>query len=141
MDKCTFCSFLTTLSLSTLLLITGISCKDPEEYNPEIQKIPPPDPPEIILPLTDTVICSGGVLFDCTVPAGTQIFQIQADTLSDFSTTEMFLRYPWQLSACISLTFYHGRTTWWARIRAGSEDWNDYTDWSDNRRFYLWADR
>lgn len=139
MNERVFRLFLTALSLSMMFLMTGISCKDPEEYNPLEPKMSPPDPLEIIFPLADTVICDGGVLFNYTVPAGSQVFQIQADTLSCFSTAEMFLRYG--SFYYIALPFYHGRTTWWARIRAGSEDWNNYTDWSDPRRFYLWADR
>ena len=129
---------LIAVCLSTMLLISGFSCKDPEEYNPNTPKIPPPDPPQIIFPLADTVICDGGVLFNYTVPAGAQVFQIQADTLSSFSTAEMFLRYG--SLYYIPLPYYHGRTTWWARIRAGSANWNNYTAWSESRRFYLWAE-
>jgi hypothetical protein len=134
-----FYSFIVAVSLSVVLLVSGASCKDPEEYNPETPKVPPPNPPQIIFPLADTVICDNGVLFNYTVPAGSQVFQIQADTLSSFSTAEMFLRYG--SFYYIALPFYHGRTTWWARVRAGSADWNNYTAWSDPRRFYLWAER
>jgi hypothetical protein len=127
----------TTLLLS-ILLITNSSCKDPEEYDPQEPKLPPPNPPALMLPLYDTVICEGPVLFDWAVPSGSEIFQIQADTLSSYSTAEIFLvDLP---TAYIPLPYYHGRTTYWARIRAGSSGWTNYTAWSETRRFFLWPE-
>ncbi len=121
-----------------LVLLFSCGCKDHEEYDPYDPLDPPPGPPELLLPLPDTVICEGPVLFDWTVPSGTEIFQIQADTLSSFSTAEMFLvNSP---AVHIPLTYYHGRTIYWARIRAGSAWWTNYTDWSETRRFTLWPE-
>jgi hypothetical protein len=125
--------------ISVVALMASICCTDPDEYNPQEQKIPPPDPPGIIKPLPDTVICGGPVVFDWTVPAGSEIFQIQTDTAASFSTADMF-----QSSApgvFIFLNYYGtSRTTYYARIRAGSSHWTDYTVWSAVRRFYLWRE-
>ena len=122
----------------SVLLTNGLSCKDPEEYNPHEPQFPPPDCPVFILPYSDTVICDGPVLFDWTVPTGSEIFQIQADTLASFSTAELFLvDAP---PTYISLRYYHGRTVYWARIRAGSSAWTNYTTWSETRRFTLWPE-
>ncbi|UCD05814.1 MAG: hypothetical protein JSV98_00825 [candidate division WOR-3 bacterium] len=133
-------NFLSILTLiSVFVLLARISCTDPDEYNPQIQKIPPPDPPEVINPLLDTVICGGPVFFDWTVPAGSEIFQIQTDTTPSFNTAEMFQTFA---SAAILGLEYYGtrRITYYARIRAGSSGWSDYTVWSDIRRFYLWQE-
>jgi hypothetical protein len=125
--------------ISVVVMIACISCTDPEEYNPQEQKIPPPEPPEIIKPFLDTVICGGPVLFDWTIPAGSEIFQIQTDTTPLFTTADMFQTFA--SGASLSLE-YNGskRTTYYARIRAGSSRWTDYTVWSDIRRFYLWQE-
>jgi len=125
--------------ISVAVLLANISCTDPEEYNPQEPKLPPPYPPEIIKPLPDTVICGGPVLFDWTVPAGSEVFQIQTDTTLSFNTAEMFQTFA---SAAILGLEYYGtrRITYYARIRAGSSRWTDYTIWSDARRFYLWQE-
>jgi hypothetical protein len=125
--------------ISVVVMIACISCTDPEEYNPQEQKIPPPEPPEIIKPFPDTVICGGPALFDWTIPAGSEIFQIQTDTTPFFNTADMF-----QTTgplAGINLDYYGShKVTYYARIRAGSSRWTDYTVWSDIRRFYLWQE-
>jgi hypothetical protein len=132
-------NFLYIITLfSVALLLANTSCTDPEEYNPQIQKIPPPDPPDIIKPLPDTVICEGPVIFDWTVPAGSEVFQIQADTNPYFNTASMFQVGTPAIS--IFLDYGTSRITYYARIRAGSSQWTDYTVWSDIRRFYLWQE-
>jgi hypothetical protein len=124
--------------LLPVLLLASMSCKNPDECNPQEPQLPPPNPPLLILPYSDTVICEGPVLFDWTVPSGSEIFQIQTDTLYSFSTAEMFLVH--SSNAYIQLPYYHGRTTYWTRIRAGCSQWSDYTAWSESRRFYLWPE-
>ena len=125
--------------ISIVVLVAGISCTDPDEYDPQEQKMPPPDPPDIIKPFPDTIICEGSVIFDWTIPPGAEIFQIQTDTAPSFITADVF-----QSSApglFIYLNYYGtSRTTYYARIRAGSSHWIDYTVWSDIRRFYLWSE-
>lgn len=116
-----------------------ISCTDPDEYNPQDPKLPPPDPPELTMPLPDTVICGGPVFFDWIVPAGSEVFQIQTDTTPSFNTADMFQTFA--TAAYISLEYYGtSRITYYARIRAGSSHWIDYTVWSAVRRFYLWQE-
>jgi hypothetical protein len=125
--------------ISIVMLMAGISCIHPDEYNPQEQKLPPPGPPDIIKPFPDTVICEGPVIFDWTIPPGSEIFQIQTDTITSFSTADIF-----QSSAPGVFIFlnYYGTTriTYYVRIRAGSSHWTDYTVWSDIRRFYLWRE-
>ena len=137
MQRCSFHFWHTTIFFAVLLITTS-ACKDPEEYNPQDPQIPPPDSPVLILPLTDTVICEGPILLDWTIPTGSQIYQIQTDTLYTFSTAEIvsantppFYTY---------LTYYPRRTAYYARVRAGSSHWIDYTAWSEIRRFYLWPE-
>ncbi|MDH4210410.1 MAG: hypothetical protein OEV79_03060 [candidate division WOR-3 bacterium] len=132
--------FLPARALIFVAVVMGsVSCTNPEEYNPQEQKTPPPNPPEIIKPLADTVICGGAVLFDWTIPVGSEIFQIQTDTTSSFSTATMFqISVP---AVFVPLNYYGtSRTNYYARIRAGSSRWIDYTVWSDIRRFYLWRE-
>ncbi|UCG30776.1 MAG: hypothetical protein JSV53_02570 [candidate division WOR-3 bacterium] len=125
--------------ISVVVLMAGISCTDPEEYNPQEQKIPPPVPPEIIEPLLDTVICSGPVFFDWTAPSGSEIFQIQTDTIPSFITAD--ISQSTAPGVFIFLNYYGtSRVTYYARIRAGSSHWTDYTVWSDILRFYLWRE-
>lgn len=132
--------FLPALLLFLVAIVMPcISCTDPEEYNPQELKLPPPGPPEIIKPFPDTVICGGPVIFDWTIPAGSEVFQIQTDTTPLFTAPDIFQTFA--TAAYLSLEYYgSNRTTYYARIRAGSSRWVDYTIWSPVRRFYLWQE-
>jgi len=57
---------------------------------------------------------------------------------TEISTAEMLLvNLP---PLCLPLIYYHNITIYYARVRAGSSGWTNYTDWSECRRFYLRID-
>lgn len=125
-----------------VLMLTLVSCKDPDEYDPNQPLDPPPDPPTIIYPIADTNLCSSSssqsVLFDWTTVSGTEIYQLQVDSILSFETAELLqFSYP---PTYVQLYRYEDRAAYYARIRAGSPRWTNYTDWSEVRRFYLRPD-
>ena len=133
-------------SLLIILLIAAVlvgnGCKDPDEYDPEEPQFPPPGPPQLILPYPDTNLCSGSpfqnVFFDWNTVSGAEIYEIQTDSTLSWSTAEITrVSNP---PTFIRLYRYAGTAPWHARIRAGSVNWTNYTDWSDTRRFFLRPD-
>ena len=128
--------------LALIFVLITVGCKDPDEYDPSQPLDPPPGPPNLIFPLPDTNLCSSSLLqnvfFDWNTVSGSEVYQIQADSLITFETAELFqYSYP---PTYIQLYRYDGRATYYARIRAGSHRWTNYTDWSEVRRFYLRPD-
>jgi len=133
-------TILAILFVSIMVVANG--CKDPDEYNPEEPQYPPPEPPELILPYADTNLCYGSrhvpVFFDWATVSGAEIYEIQTDSTLSWSTAEITrTSHP---PITIGLYRYASTATWYARIRAGSTDWTNYTDWSQPRRFYLKPD-
>ncbi|MGB7054064.1 MAG: hypothetical protein WBE28_01930 [bacterium] len=131
---------------SIFLLITVVlishGCKDPDEYNPEEPLLPPPGPPELLLPYPDTNLCHGSphvaVFFDWTTVSGAEIYEIQTDSTLSWSTAEITrVSSP---PTYIGLYRYVENAPWYARIRAGSSNWTNYTAWSQPRRFFLRPD-
>jgi hypothetical protein len=121
-----------------LLLLFGFSvnCKDPARH-PEDDVTEPPEPPVLIHPQADTSYNGDAVqvLFDWNYLAGAQIYEIQIDTLLSFNTGSVHsAEVPPKI---IELYRYAYITTYYCRIRAASELWTYYTDWSETRRFYL----
>jgi hypothetical protein len=132
--------------LIVFFLIAGVlishGCKDPDEYNPEEPLLPPPPPPELLLPHPDTNLCSASsfqnVFFDWNTASGAQIYEIQTDSTLSWRTAEITrIDHP---PAYILLYRYAGTAPWYARIRAGSSNWTNYTAWSETRRFFLRPD-
>ena len=133
-------SLLIILSIAAVLV--GKGCKDPDEYDPEEPQFPPPGPPQLILPYPDTNLCSGSpfqnVFFDWNTVSGAEIYEIQTDSTLSWSTAEITrVSNP---PTFIRLYRYAGTAPWYVRIRAGSVNWTNYTDWSDTRRFFLRPD-
>ena len=125
-----------------LVLLFSCSCKDPEEYDPYDPLDPPPGPPELLMPLPDTNLCYGprihNVFFDWTIAGGAEMYEIQTDSTLTWSTA-VISRSP-SPPIFIQLYRYAGRATYYARIRAASSGWTNYTAWSEPRRFYLRPD-
>lgn len=125
-----------------LLLFANYSCTDPEEYNPYDPLDPPPGPPALLYPLPDTNLCYGprmhNVLFDWTVVSGAEMYEIQTDSTLTWNTA-VISQSP-SPPMYIPLYRYAGTAVYYARIRAASSQWTNYTVWSDSRRFYLRPD-
>ena len=128
--------------LCTFFLLISSSCTDPQEYDPYDPLDPPPDPPELLYPLPDTNLCYGprihNVLFDWNTVAGAEMYEIQTDSTLTWNTA-VISRSP-SPPMIMQLYRYTGRAVYYARIRAASSGWTNYTDWSDPRRFYLRPD-
>jgi len=128
------------LALVSVIITAG--CKDPDEYDPNEPLDPPPGPPNLLFPLPDTNLCSSSasqnVFFDWNTVSGAEIYQIQVDSILTFETAEL-LQYSFP-PTYILLYRYEDRAAYYARIRAGSHRWTNYTDWSGVRRFYLRPD-
>jgi hypothetical protein len=128
--------------LAIVFLLTIVGCKDPDEYDPSQPLDPPPSPPAILYPMADTNLCSSSayqsVFFDWNTIGGAEVYQIQVDSIYSFQTAELFqFSYP---PTYVQLYRYTDRAAYYARIRAGSTRWTNYTDWSEVRRFYLRPD-
>ena len=126
----------TLIILLLFFLGLSVNCKDPTGP-PEDDITEPPDPPVLIHPQADTSFNGDSVqvLFDWNYLAGAQMYEIQIDTLLTFTTATI---YSAEVPPIIAELYrYQYITTYYCQIRAGSENWTYYTDWSEPRRFYL----
>jgi hypothetical protein len=125
------------MTVAILLAVSG--CKDPDEYDPTEPLDPPPAPPTLIMPLPDTSINSSAssvsVLFDWNTISVAEMYEIQVDSNLTFRTAQ-FVQIA-QPPTYITLYRYASTATYYARIRAGSSGWANYTEWSEPRRFFL----
>lgn len=132
-------SALNVFVLAFVFLLTGTGCKDPEEYDPTEPLDPPPAPPTLIMPLPDTSINSSAssvdVLFDWNTISAAEMYEIQVDSNLTFRTAQLVQIA--QPPTFISLYRYASTATYYARIRAASSRWENYTEWSEPRRFFL----
>jgi hypothetical protein len=124
-------------------VLMGCGCKNPEEYSPEEPPLlPPPDPPQLLLPYPDTTLYTlsplQNVLFDWITISGAEIYEIQTDSTLSWSTAVITRAdHP---PLYIALYRYAVTATYYVRIRAGSALWTNYTDWSEPRVFYIRLD-
>ncbi len=128
--------------LAIVFFLTVVGCKDPDEYDPNQPLDPPPSPPTILFPIADTNLCSASALqsvfFDWNTVGGTEVYQLQVDSILSFETAELLqFSYP---PTYVQVYRYADKATYYARMRAGSTRWTNYTDWSEVRRFYLRPD-
>jgi hypothetical protein len=131
-----------SITLFIMAVLIGHGCIDPEEYKPENPQFPPPGPPQLILPYPDTSFYSGSsqmaVYFDWSTVNGAEIYEVQTDSTLSWSTA-MMMRFS-NPPTYIQLYRYAVVATYYARIRAGSSSWTNYTEWSEPHKFYLKAD-
>ena len=122
------------------LLLAGIVCMDPSEYEPEDppQKVDPPEAPLMLLPEPDDeyrCMNTCWVSFDWSYVEGAQGYEIQ---ISPDSTFMNAFPYPAYGSGALhELTFHAPRITYYCRVHAYSSEWTWYTAWSETRRFHL----
>jgi hypothetical protein len=130
------------LAVSSILsMLVSSGCTDSQEYDPYDPLDPPPGPPELIYPLPDTNLCGGlyqNVFFDWNIVGGAEMYEVQTDSTLTW-TTAVISQSP-SPPIFISLHRYSRRAVYYARIRAASSGWTNYTAWSDPRRFYLRPD-
>ncbi|UCD04642.1 MAG: hypothetical protein JSV98_05850 [candidate division WOR-3 bacterium] len=139
---CSVCKKTTNLGavIISVLVILAIGCMDPDEYKPEEppEKTDPPEGPSVLLPLQDTLFrCEyyRTVLFDWTGVDSAQGYEFQIDRDSTFTTAFPYQGFfpPYSFEAFC----FPPVTTYYFRVRAYSDLWTWYTDWSDTRRFHL----
>jgi len=126
--------------ITTAFLFVCMGCMDPNEYKPEDppQKIDPPEGPSALLPVQDALFRSEyycQVMLDWTEVDGAQAYEFQVDTDSNFTYS-----YPWQgyyPPTIYSAVCFPPITTYYFRVRAYSDEWTWYTDWSDIVRFHV----
>jgi hypothetical protein len=130
--------FLMAVTMITIMACFG--CMDPDEYKPEEppQKIDPPEGPTALLPLQDALFRSEyycWVTLDWTGVEGAQGYEFQVDTDSSFTGS-----YPFQGEfppSSFSAVCFPPVTTYFFRVRAYSDAWTWYTNWSQVIRFHV----
>lgn len=123
-----------------IALMASFRCMDPNEYKPEDppQKIDPPEGPSALLPVQDTLFrCEYHcwVTLDWTEVDSAEGYEFQVDTDSSFAAS-----YPYQGQfppTSFFATCFPPVTTYFFRVRAYSDAWTWYTDWSEVRKFHL----
>ena len=132
----------TILLFMPLLIIFHFACTDLSEYEPEgpPQKVDPPEGPHALLPAQDTMFyCEHyyWVTLDWTLVNGARAYEFQVSMDSSFTGSCPYQgQYP---PTDVSTTLYGSPTTYYFRVRAYSDLWTWYTDWSEVRRFHLMA--
>ena len=124
--------------LVPVALLSLLACRDQNSYLPfDPTKPEPPAPPVLVHPaygwMCDDYRYPQNVSFGWQAVPGAQFYEMQVNDDSLFPGTRPFWRV-YQTSAVYSFQTYGVR--YW-RIRAASNGWNNYTDWSSPFRFSL----
>lgn len=140
---------LSLLVLTFFLLSLNLTCKDPEEFKPVDSLLPPPQAPEFSLPLADTIFwipnqgsdtIGAHVIFDWSIIEDAEIYEIHIDTNLSFDSPKFERRILTSSPAIIGILCYHTKPSYFSRIRAGSNLWTWFTDWSEIRKFHILRD-
>jgi hypothetical protein len=126
------------MTAACAFLFITLQCHNPDEWKPGDPQGPPPDPPKLYLPQSDTSFSGGSVIdvvFDWEALAQATIYEVQTDTLTTFSTGSITSTTTPRATIGLRRTKY--RQYYYGRVRAGSPAWTWYTDWSETRRFIL----
>ena len=133
------------LTLKILFLFTAIlgmsldsGCKNPEEYKPpEDSLIPPPAPPQLIIP-NDSAFFSMtpgsniDIYFEWSNITDADFYEIEFSDNPTFTNSTRYKYYTH--SATINFTEL-GKYFW--HVRAYSPLWTWYTNWSETRYFLI----
>lgn len=135
------------LVLTFFLLSFNLTCKDPEEFKPVDSLLPPPQPPDFSLPLSDTVFwlqfpdtIGAHVTFEWNTIEDAEIYEIHVDTNLSFDSPEFKRRILTSSPVIIGLLCHNTKPTYFSRIRAGSSLWTWFTDWSEIKKFHILRD-
>ena len=140
MPSITFYKTVNVLPILVAVFIAVLGCMDPDEYKPEEPpvKTDPPGGPSVLLPNQDALFrCEYyyTVMLNWTDVDSAQGYEYQVDTDSTFSSSFPY-QGQWPPSSFYAVCF-PPITTYYFRVRAYSDAWTWYTDWSDTRRFHL----
>jgi hypothetical protein len=129
------------LALFACLVLAVLACKDPNSFQPfDPTKPDPPAPPELVYPIngwvSDRFAYPQGVSFGWQAVSGGRFCQIEV--YRDSLLRSQYLVYANERVAQPSATasFSDWALCYW-QVRAGSRNWNNYTDWSASFRFGL----
>ena len=119
-------------------LLILLACRDPDSYQPfDPTKSNPPVPPVLVHPangwMSDDYAYPQNVSFTWQAVPGAQSYEMQVNDDSLFPATRPFWRV-YQTSVVYS--FQTCGVRYW-RVRAVSNNWNNYTDWSSTFHFAL----
>ena len=139
------------IGITTLLLLLIVllhiypGCKDPGEYEPEVDSlIDPPEPVRLIYPPDDTgyvkttaqPILEIDFIWNAIIDAEYYEFQMSSEsTFNDSYTTTYTMAYN-----TLNITGISTGNHFW-RVRASSPCWTWFTDWSEIRFFRVWQVR
>jgi len=129
-------------SIFVIILCINLNsgCKSPEEYEPPPDSlIPPPEAPELIRPPDDTSYWFGQagqswdfvvVVFEWTSVSDAQFYELEIATTPNFGTSVI---YDIKVSSTkTTVLFYNPVNCYW-HVRAESNQWTWFTDWSEIR--------
>ena len=109
-------------------------CKDPGEYEPGDSLISPPAPPQLIAPPDSTLFSispdPADIYFEWTPVTGAEFYDIEFSTDSTFDTTYGYILTYKASSYWTIISFYLLGDIFW-RVRAYSQLWTWYTNWSE----------
>jgi hypothetical protein len=128
----------TAYVIVVLIGILILTCRDPQDFQPDDPYTEAPAPPDIVFPQADTVVNGTvvNVYFSWTAVTRAESYEIQYDTSLTWPSD-------WRQTATaspsdITVRRYAFTTVYYYRIRALSASWLDgYTEWSQTRRFFV----
>jgi hypothetical protein len=138
-----FSCLLLCLLTALYIIIMQPGCQDPHDFEPPPDTlVPPPNTvPELIFPPYDTAFIYGqdghgwDTIHVCCIwyiVPGAQYYDIEVARDTSFSEPETY-----RTSANSNTFVLSGTGIFYWHVRAGSDYWTWYTEWSDIWQFYL----